>query len=117
MQCYRILMQMCMGMLGPGGSDTCAYHLKVTMSDEIGAGNQANEASLYSFPHIFQLPGLHSSELSGLVKVLSATIASQNQPELQNVASENLPAITRTLQHALAMPSAIESNTLAPVKS
>ena len=74
------------------------------------AGNQAQEAPLYCFPQAYQLPGLHSSELSSLLKGLSAVIAKETQPELHGLASEDLFAITKALQRALAMPSAKESD-------
>ena len=84
----------------------------------VGAGIQAQEAPLYCFPQAFQLPGLHSAELSGLLKGLSATVAKENQPESQELASEDLFAITKALQRALAMPSARESDFVpAPVKA
>lgn len=92
--------------------------MSVSTISVVAAGIQAQEAPLYCFPQAFQLPGLHSAELSGLIKGLSAIIAKENQPELQQLASEDLPAITKALQRALVMPCAQERDfNPAPVQA
>lgn len=67
------------------------------------SGSQAKEAPLCCFPEEFQLPGLHSKELQGLLDDLSTKVA---QPETPKPAPDDLSAITKALQQALAMPSA-----------
>ena len=69
----------------------------------MASGPQAKEAPLYCFPEEFQLPGLHSKELQGLLKDLSTKVV---QLESMKPAPDDLSAITKALQRALAMPSA-----------